>query len=339
MENEALFLKNIRKVVEDCCAVKKGERVLIISDIAQESEIYLALYQAAVALEAQPSILILPVAVPGKELPDVANEACMQADVIITPTTTSIYHAPGIHRACTKGHARLQALSECNINTFLQGGINADFKAILPVVELVGQKYETGSKIHYTTPAGTNITALIAGRQAFCNSGICATPGEHMGLPTIEVFIAPVEDSVEGEIVVDLSCSAGIGIIEDPIHLKVEKGKAISISGGAQAVRLKEILEKEQNQSVFQIAELAIGLNPQCRITGVINEDEGKYGTCHMALGSNSSFGGQNQAPLHIDMVQNAPTIEIDGEIICKDGELLIADVALAGKGGADRNL
>lgn len=147
-----------------------------------------------------------------------------------------------------------------------------------------------------------------------------------VGIPTIEVFIAPNEDSINGFIVCDVSCSGGIGIIDEPIHLDVENGKVTKIDGGRQAKQLSELLENEDNSSVYQIAELAIGLNPNCNITGIINEDEGKYGTCHMALGSNASFGGINPAPVHIDMVQNTPTIYIDDEEICRDGRLTFID-------------
>ena len=45
-----------------------------------------------------------------------------------------------------------------------------------------------------------------------------------------------------------------------------------------------------------------------------------------MALGSNASFGGINPAPVHIDMVQNTPTIYIDDEEICRDGRLTFID-------------
>lgn len=134
MVKKELFEKNIKKIVRDCCCLKEGERVLIISDIAQEPEIYNELFQAAEALGGKPVIALIPVTPPGKALPDTVNEAAMAADLIITPTTTSIYHAPGLHRACVEGHARVLSLSECCMETFLEGGINADFKAIETVV-------------------------------------------------------------------------------------------------------------------------------------------------------------------------------------------------------------
>lgn len=63
------------------------------------------------------------------------------------------------------------------------------------------------------------------------------------GIPTTEVFIAPIENSVEGKIVVDASCSGGIGLIEDkPIELIVEKGKVTTVSGGKEAKKLEKML-------------------------------------------------------------------------------------------------
>lgn len=327
MKQNSLFETNVKKIVRDCCALKPNEKVLIITDDKQEPDIYNSIYQAVSENGGNPILLIMPVSIPGNELPDIVNAAAMEADLIITPTTTSIYHAPGIHRACENGHARLQALSECEVSTFIEGGINADFKGIVPIVELVGEKYDKGSSIHYRTPGGTDITASIEGRKVALNSGICAEAGTHMGLPTIEVFIAPIEESVNGTIVCDLSCSGGIGIVSEPIVITIKDGKAVKFSGGKEAAQLEELLARENDPSVYQVAELAIGLNPECNITGIINEDEGKYGTCHMALGSNASFGGINLAPLHIDMVQNLPTIEIDGECITKDGKLTLAEL------------
>lgn len=319
--------QNSEKIIRSCCCPKPGEQLLILTDEAQDMRLVNSLRDAAIAAGLNTNVLTIPVSVPGSELPAFANEAAMESDIILTPTTTSIYHAPGIHLACTEGHARLLALSECTSEMLSEGGIEADFSALLPVVQKVCTYYDAGSKIHYTTPAGTDITACIRGRHGCMNSGISSEAGQLNGLPTVEVFIAPVEESVNGTIAVDLSCSGGVGIIEEPIFICIEKGRAVSFSGGKQAAQLQAIVESTGDPRSRQVAELAIGLNPCCRITGKICEDEGKYGTCHMALGSNTSFGGINPAPVHIDMVQDRPTIIIDDVIICKDGRLLVADI------------
>lgn len=329
MVNKEEIKKNALKIVKECCNIGSSDKVVIITDTQQSPVISEALFCAVKETDGIPVIVIMEQSKPGSQLPDAVNDAISHADVIITPTTTSIYHAPGIQNACNgENKARLLALSECSEDTLSGGGINADFRAIKAVVDKVGKFFEEGKTIRITTPAGTCIEADISNRPACMNTGLCYEPGTRMGLPTIEVFVAPIENSVRGKIVVDASCSGGIGKIGNkPIIILVEEGKAIDISGGEDARKLKDLLASAGTENVYQVAELAIGLNPYCQITGNIVEDEGKYGTCHMALGSNAGFGGCNKAPLHIDMVQYAPTITIDGNEICVDGVLVDKDL------------
>jgi len=329
MDKLELAKVNARKIVVDTCAVKAGESVIIVTDSEAAPLMAKALFDASLEIGAVPVTITMPKIKPGESLPDIVNAALMEADVIITPTTTSIYHTEGIRIACLDGKpARLQALSEWQEDTFLNGGITADFVGLKPLVETVGKYFDKGRKIRFTTPAGTDLTASIENRPADLNTGLADKPGVKMGIPTIEVFCAPVEESVNGVIVVDAMCSGGVGVIkEEPIRITVKDGKAVKFSDGPESKRLQRILEAAGTDSVYQIAEMAIGLNPKCRITGNINEDEGKYGTCHCALGSNTGFGGINSAPLHIDMVQYNPTIIIDGDVITKDGILQIADM------------
>lgn len=324
--NEDL-LNGARKVME-CGDVKQGERVVIVTDTCEPPEIGLAMIEAANEFGATSVLLTMNPVSPGGDLPFVIDEALKNADYIITPTTTSIYHSHGMHVAHEEPYnARAVALSECTMDMVMAGGITADFKKIRPVVHEIGEVFTKGKKIKFTTPAGTCLEASIEGRDGYCNTGIADMPGMLEGMPTIEVFIAPVEESVNGVIVCDASCSGGIGVIKEPIILTIENGIATKIEGGEQARKLSEIVEAVGMPNAYQIAEMAIGLNPKSRITGFINEDEGKYGTCHCAIGSNAGFGGLNDVPLHIDMVQYNPTVLIDDIVVEKDGELIIAEL------------
>ena len=56
---------------------------------------------------------------------------------------------------------------------------------------------------------------------------------------------------------------------------------------------------------------------------GRIIEDEGAYGTCHVALGSNVHFGGTLRAPLHLDMVMWEPRLVVDGRVLMDQGRLV----------------
>lgn len=314
-------IKKAQKVFRNCCNLQKGESVLIITDAGQPNALTSALLNAIKTIGGVPTLQrIIPVA-PGGELPEQVNQAAQKSDVIITQTSTSIFHSAGI-RAVKK--ARVLALSEWDLDTLTGGGMEADFAAIEPIAKKVCKYFSQGNNLLISTPGGTQLSASIKDRMGYANTGIVTQPGERMGLPTIEVYIAPVEESIHGQIVVDASCSGGIGLINEPITINVKAGLAVSIAGKDEASLLKKLIAKANTPKATQIAEIAVGLNPCCRVCGKINEDEGRYGTCHMALGSNTGFGGFNDAPLHIDMVQWHPTLVIDGTMLFKDGVLIV---------------
>ena len=72
------------------------------------------------------------------------------------------------------------------------------------------------------------------------------------------------------------------------------------------------------------VAELGIGTNEEAILTGNILEDEKILGTAHVAFGASAAIGGTVQVPVHLDCVVLEPTVEIDGEAIVRDGELLV---------------
>ena len=317
--------KNALKLLKECGNLRPKESVLIITDAKQDPKLYGFLFEAANRLGANPVVCLMNQVPPGGNLPPAIDAAAKTANVIIAPTSTSIFHSEGIRVACLPPYnARLLALSEWQLDTLESGGIEADFGNLAPKVLQVRQEISRGRRLHLTTPGGTCIEADIDGRDAWANTGISDKPGIKMGLPTIEVFIAPREESVNGSICVDVSCSGGIGLIQEPIRVEVKNGLAVSVTGGKEAEKLRQLLRDSGTGNAYQVAEIAVGLNPHCRVTGNINEDEGKYGTCHLALGNNTGFGGVNFAPLHIDMVQWKPTLVVDGKTIFEAGECVI---------------
>lgn len=317
--------KNAKRMFLDCCGLKAGESVMILTDDGQDAILSEILFEAAQELNAIPIIFKIKAIAPGGELPLLVCEAAKVADLIIGATSTSTYHCEGFRIACLPPyHARMQALSEWVPDTLENGGIEADFKASAALTKKVAARIHNGKHLKLTTPAGTNLEADIEGRYGEANTGILEGPCEKMGIPTIEAYCAPTEGKINGHITVDGSCSGGVGLVKTPIEIDVVDGKAVQITGGEEAQKLKKRLEEAGTPNAYQVAEIAVGLNPACRMIGVVNEDEGKYGTCHCALGNNTDMHGFNYAPLHIDMVQWKPTLEIDGELIFKDGVCLL---------------
>jgi aminopeptidase len=141
-------------------------------------------------------------------------------------------------------------------------------------------------------------------------------------LPEGEGCLAPIEGTTNGTFVIDGSV-ARLGKVDKPIKVVVEKGYAVSITGGSVASMLKNTL-KPYGHKALNIAELGIGTNPKAKITGEVLEDEKVLGTCHFAFGNNKSMEGKIDVPLHIDCVIRKPTIKIDSRLIMKNGKLLL---------------
>jgi leucyl aminopeptidase (aminopeptidase T) len=335
---------NAAKVIRDCCALKDGEVVVVLTDPDASAQVAEALYRAAGDAGGEPVLVQTePLPMPGADLPEALDQLLASADLILAPTSKSVYHTTSVREACRDAGTRFVALSECDVDTFVNGGMNADLVGLTAAARRVAELLDQATSLEVRTPAGTELSGELGSRRGLMSGGICREPGDVIGLPTVEAFVAPLEASVQGTVVADASCSGGVGVVDAPIVVEVVDGRARDISGGDAADRLRESLARAETESVYQVAELGIGLNPECRITGRIIEDEGTYGTCHVALGSNVWFGGDNPAPSHIDLVQWRPTITLDGEPLCEGGELvseelrrLVAAGALRDRVGAD---
>jgi aminopeptidase len=73
------------------------------------------------------------------------------------------------------------------------------------------------------------------------------------------------------------------------------------------------------------IAEFGIGTNDSAKLSGILLEDEKVMGTIHLALGNNITMGGTFNVPIHLDGLVKKPTVWMDGKLIMKDGNLLVA--------------
>ncbi len=209
--------------------------------------------------------------------------------------------------------------------SMLEGAMNVDWKALehrtLKLAKIVNQ----AENIEIRTPNGTNLYLSKKGRKALADTGILTKKGAFSNLPAGEVFLAPVEGSAYGELILEWAPTRQL---KSTISLKIEKGNVVKISGEEEYVKY---LEKKFEENYFNrnIAELGIGTNNSAKRPDNILESEKILGTIHIALGDNSSFGGKISTPFHQDFVFFKPTVRLiykDGsrKEILKNGKLLI---------------
>ncbi len=309
------MLSGARKLIRVCAGVKPGEKVLVLTDTGRCQSIASVVYQAGLETGAEVvKVVMEPGARPGDEVPDHVAAAMMEADVIIGLTTSSVYHTRARLAACEKG-ARLAALTEVTPSMLVSGGIEADFEAQRAVTRDLARKISNAEKISLITPNGTDLSARTGGRRALEFSSLAHNKGDAVGVPDIEVALAPLEGTARGTVVVDASATF-LGLIKEPIRIEIRDGRAVGIEGGQEAEQLRKLIEKQQDENCWNLAEIAIGLNPCSRVIGKIIEDEGTLGTCHVALGKNTTLGGDTEAKLHLDLVMWRPTLYLDEQVV-----------------------
>lgn len=320
---EVLMMKGARTIIDLCAQVQKGEKVLVVTDPerAKVANVLLSgLYERGI--EAVMCVMP-PNELDGQEPSGIVAGALLAADVVLMPVSRSISHSTAV-KAALKNGARIVALSAIEAEELYTGGLLADFVKEKTVCDRFGEYFDKGSVVTITTPAGTNFTASIAGRPGNSHAGIVSQPGKYTAVPNIEANISPVEGTSEGTIVVDGSIpNFGIGVVKSPVVYKVKDGMIYEISGGSESERLNSLHRAINDPATYNIAQIAIGLNPECkRVTGHMGNDHGAYGRAHIGIGTSSSLGGSVKAPLHYDVVMENCTVIIDGKVIVENGVL-----------------
>jgi leucyl aminopeptidase (aminopeptidase T) len=174
-------------------------------------------------------------------------------------------------------------------------------------------------KVEIHSPAGTNLTLSTEKREFYTDTKLDWKTMKWMNLPTGEVIVAPLEDSLNGKLVCDLAIG-GIGKIEAPVKVAVKNGKAERVVSKDKKVlrRVEDTFKTDDWSDV--VGEFAFGINPKARFVDQFLEAEKILGTAHIAFGANTDMpGGKNPSKDHIDLLISKPTVKVtkeDGEVI-----------------------
>jgi leucyl aminopeptidase (aminopeptidase T) len=307
----------VRAVVRDCLGVKEGEEVLVVCNPATEE---LGEKIRSEAQEAGADAVLTVMAERDShaaEPPDPVAEAMAAADVVLAPTVQSLSHTAARKRA-TEAGARIATLPGVT-EEMLGRVMSADMQGLRRKGTAVAERLDAATEAIVTCPNGSDLRLGLEGRTAIADAGELTSRGAFGNLPCGEGFIAPAGG--HGTLVVDGS-AAGIGLVDEPVELVVEGGHLTSARGG-QGMAFMELLTVHGEDGT-NLAELGIGTNEKAKLTGSILEDEKILGTCHVAFGASAAIGGTVQVPVHLDCVVTKPTVELDGEAIVRQGELLV---------------
>jgi hypothetical protein len=333
-----------RKILESCLGLKMGHHNLLLFSDETTLDVTKIFLRNAAGLDIPATAIFVPVEQQqafkaGQELSLPLLSAAREARAILTclnaspdclefrdqllhtqwSARTRIGHMPGVNE---------DVLRIANINFHRQV---ADCERLAVALgrgkRLELLSYDRDGQAH-------TLYADLGGweRLPVSSSGVIQD-GSWGNVPSGETYIAPIEGTAWGAIVIDGSLPGMVVQPGQAAILHFEHGCLVKIDppDGPLAAWLEESqiararLKGDAHWS--NLAEIGIGVNPAVKhLTGNMLFDEKMAGTVHIALGSNRYMGGQVDASIHCDLVTQAPSLRIDGKSILERGRNSLVD-------------
>jgi hypothetical protein len=339
MPADPSVLAGARQIVERCLGLRPDQQLVIFVD-ETTVEPAVAIAEAAEAARVPHTVILVPVAVQRRipmqsDLSLVAQGAARDARAVLTcvnafpdcmpfrdriletawTARTRIGHMPGasldVLRLADVDYDRL--VDDCHrLEVALARG---------RTLELVS--HSPGGEEH-------RLAVDIGGweRLPVASDGVIAD-GAWGNVPSGETYIAPVEYTAHGSVVIDGSVPGMTLNPDEHLVLSFAEGRlsAMEPADGRAARWLRETqiqrAEASGDRNWSCLAEVGVGVNPAVgQLRGNMLFDEKAAGTAHVALGSSIYMGGTIEASIHCDMVLRQPTVVVDDKVLVDRGQL-----------------
>ena len=225
----------------------------------------------------------------------------------------------------TRANAQLAGMSTEAYENFVWDAINKDWEAVRDHQAQLVDILEDAGEIAIRSGEETDVRMRLDGNVPLNDYG-------ENNLPGGEVFTAPIPDSVEGRVHFDLPLYHQSREVEGAT-LEFEDGVVVEHSAAKNEETLTSVLETDDGAR--RLGELGIGMNRSIdRFTYNMLFDEKMGDTVHMALGKayDDTVGEENEvneSAVHVDMIVDMSedsTIEVDGEVVQRDGTFVFED-------------
>jgi len=321
------------KVVHDIVSVKTGESLLITVDSAGSWVVAEELARAGESLGAK--VIVSYHSTPrgvGKVaepfLPDSLKAAIPQTDIWIELNAQWLGYSTPFEVALVPPN-RVRYLCLCGFDTerivrfFGQVDLKIQDKFQDKVVDITKRAKE----MRITTPAGTNISFKNDPKRPVISELWCHTPGANF--PLGQIAWAPIEKSINGEIVFDCSFYAGgpadLPELRSPIIFHVKEGICVKISGGKESLIVRQWLDSLNDPGMYHEAHICYGFHPDAKSSGICVEDERIWGVTEWGFGHQGiQFKADGvSAVSHLDGICLNSSVWQDGEQVLQDGQIV----------------
>lgn len=194
----------------------------------------------------------------------------------------------------------------------------------------VGNIFVRSKEAIIRSGAGTDLRMNIGHYRINWSTGVFQAGKGIGGLevwPGGQISTVPNAGTARGRLVIDRSVNAPeFKELLDPVEFTVEDGYVTKIAGGIEAKRLERFLAAlDDGGEAYHLTELGIGTNKRCKMAGVAGpaEDTHTAGCVSFALGADVHLGGETRSGCHLDMTMRSATMELDGQMVVREGQLI----------------
>ena len=307
-------------VVGPCLGVRAGEDVVIVVDRGTRA-IGDALRDAAAALGAEPVMTVMePRQVDGEEPPAAVAAALAAATVFIAPTTRSLSHTRARKAASERGArgATLPGVTEDMLARLMA----ADFDLMGRRSRAVAALLTGAGAAHVTCPRGTDFRADLTGREGIADDGDLRAP-RRVREPALRRGLRLAARRRGDDRHARRSRRSASSTSPSRSRSRAAGSRTRSRRGG-RALDGAARRGRPRARQGRNLAELGVGTNERATLTGLILEDEKMLGTVHVAFGASAGIGGTVSVPVHLDVLIEDATLDVDGTRVLDGGRFVL---------------
>lgn len=329
-------------LMRDMFKLKKGETIVITADTASNENVVNAAARSAYSCGAKPMVIwtttpdgvgkaadaVLPI--------EPLTAALSNADAWVEFNTGWLLYSTPFERAM-ENNKKLRYFNMVGMDEELLIKVigDTDIETLKNFMSRVTEMTHKASKVRVTTPAGTDIQfENEPSRKIYCDVGDASQPG--MTFLPGQICWFPKFETINGTIVFDGSLTPPCGLLDEPIHIRIENGIAVEFKGGRQAKQFEDWLTSFDDPNMFRPVHISYGFGPNAELTGNIVEDERVWGCTQWGFGYLSPMDAPPEgipAKSHCDGICLNSSVWLDGKQIMENGKIIDEElVVLADK-------
>ena len=320
-----------RRFVVEMFKVQSGEVFAITADSGSDEEMVKAFVNAAKAVGAKPLVLAFPKARDNGQagIEDWADKALTaalsQVDIWLEMNESFMLYSD-IWETTMKNNKKLRFLTitGSSLQSLERVFCNYEISLMGKLLRQVKSMVEKSSTIRIQGVSGTDVTFnMEVGYPIDLDDGDLSMP--KFGTGPGYLNLVPKLGTMNGRIVFDMIMHADLSD-GGKVEFVMKNGKITEFTGNKSSI-LKKYIEQLDDENMYKISHMMIGLNPGVReLSWEIVEDERIWGGVDFGFGYTSPIDmpphGQ-KAVSHFDGVIKNASVFLDVACIIKNGEVI----------------